>query len=62
MPLITPEELIVAIDELPLLHMPLPVAVTVIVVPMHTAGDPEIGGPAGNTVITVVATQPEPRE
>jgi hypothetical protein len=52
-------EPIVAIEVLPLLHVPLVVAlVSVIVDPAHTANDPPITAGIGNTVTERVDEQP----
>jgi hypothetical protein len=54
-------EPIVAIEVLPLLHVPPLVAlVSVVVDPAHIANDPPITAGIGNTVTTLVEEQPVP--
>jgi hypothetical protein len=52
------EEPIVAIEGLPLLHVPPPVPVKIIVDPTHTLPGPVIAPGMGLTVTTAVVKQP----
>jgi len=58
-PITTPDEVIVAIDGVPLLHIPPGVtSLSVVVDPAHTFRIPKIGAGSGFTLIVVVRAQP----
>lgn len=51
------EEPTVALEVLPLVHVPPPASLRVVVEPEHTFADPDIGAGSGSTVNSVVAMQ-----